>query len=70
MEPEERMEICKACPLYKESTLGPRCDSHRYISPDGKEASWLPKAGWKRGCNCYLNWKTKAPNQHCIIGKW
>ena len=39
MEPEERMEICKACPLYKESTLGPRCDSHRYISPDGKEAS-------------------------------
>lgn len=38
MTAEERMEICKACPLYKEDKFyGPICDNSKYISPDGKE---------------------------------
>lgn len=36
----ERMEICKKCPLYKEDpTRGPICDSNKYISPDGTKWS-------------------------------
>lgn len=33
---QERIEICKKCPLYKEHSLyGAVCDGNKYISPDG-----------------------------------
>lgn len=36
----ERMEICKKCPLYKEDSIrGPICDSNKFISPDGTKWS-------------------------------
>jgi hypothetical protein len=34
---EERLSICKMCPLYKEGTYGAVCNSSKYISPDGKD---------------------------------
>lgn len=33
---QERLEICKKCPLYKEDAIrGPICDSNKFISKDG-----------------------------------
>ena len=35
---KKRLEICKACPLYKEdSRYGAICDNSKYISADGKD---------------------------------
>ena len=34
---KKRLDICKQCPLYKETRNGAVCDSGKYISPDGKE---------------------------------
>jgi hypothetical protein len=36
---EERLAICKECPLYKDGSRGPVCNSSKYISPDGKDWS-------------------------------
>ena len=32
----KRLEICKACPLYKESKTGAVCDSKKYMNPEGE----------------------------------
>ena len=65
---EERIAICKQCPLYKLDKLhGPVCNSNKYISPDGTKWSYLRKDGYVRGCGCYLSRKSKNPNSHCII---
>lgn len=66
----ERMEICKKCPLYKEDKMrGPVCDSNKYISKDGTKWSWFKKEGYVKGCGCGLT-KAKNPRNHCIIGLW
>ena len=41
----KRLEICKVCPLYKETSTGPVCNPSKYISPDGKEWSYFKKEG-------------------------
>lgn len=67
---EERLAICKECPLYKDGSRGPVCNSSKYISPDGKDWSWIKKEGYKRGCSCALRSKVANPNSHCIISLW
>ena len=32
---EERMKICKECPLYKETPVGPICNPKLYINKEG-----------------------------------
>lgn len=68
---EERLAICKECPLAKETWDGMiRCDSSRYMSPDGTRTSYLPKSGWIKGCGCYVTIKARDLSKHCIAGKW
>jgi len=68
---EERISICKACGLCKKTWDGSiRCDSTKYISPDGESVSYLPKKGWNRGCGCNQTIAARNPNKHCIAGKW
>lgn len=67
---EERMEICRKCPLYKESAFRIICNSKLYLSEDGVTVSHSPKPGYKKGCGCKLKIKTANPNAHCIVGKW
>lgn len=67
---EKRLEICKKCPLMRMTEYGMKCDERRWISPDGTQASYFKKDGWKKGCGCYLNSKTRNPNNHCVCGKW
>lgn len=68
---EKRMKICKECPLYKETPMGPVCNSRLYISESDKTTvSDRPKIGYRRGCGCILARKTKLPNARCIVLKW
>lgn len=46
MTSEERMAICKTCPIRKEDpTYGIICDSSKYMNKDTGEVSRLPHAG-------------------------
>ena len=65
---DKRLEICKACPLYKETDFGAVCNPKLYINEAG-ETSYIPKEGFKKGCNCILRRKAANPGNHCIIGK-
>lgn len=68
---EKRIAICKECPLYKETSIGPICNPRLYISETDKQTvSDRPKIGHKKGCGCSLARKNKLPNAKCIVGKW
>lgn len=67
---ESRLEICKQCPLFKDSSFGPICNSNKYISPDGTNWDIKYHENWVRGCGCKLRSKTRLKNAHCIINKW
>ena len=62
----ERLEICNKCPIYSRG----RCNSRLYLNPKTNEVSTIPKIGFIRGCNCFIEVKAKNPNNHCIAGKW
>lgn len=70
--PEERLAICKKCPLYKEHPFnGPICDSTKYINAnDGITISYRSKPGFVKGCGCRLKFKTNRSGSHCIVNKW
>lgn len=71
MTSEQRMEICKKCPLLKESsTWGPTCDSSKYMNKETGEVSRLPHAGWIKGCGCRMKQKVLSPSAKCVAGKW
>ena len=67
---EERLEICKKCPIMRMTEYGMKCDDRKWISPDGKEGSFLKKDGWKKGCGCMLQYKVRTQTNHCIAGLW
>ena len=68
---EKRMKICRECPLYKwDNFYGPICNSSKYLSPDGDDASYFPKPGWIKGCGCKLKFKVANPRGKCHAGKW
>lgn len=67
---EQRLSICKECPLYKMSSLGWICNKDLYLNPDTDETSYDPAEGFYRGCNCRLEAKTRLPDAHCPAHKW
>lgn len=67
---QKRLEICKKCPIMRMTEFGMKCDDRKWISPDGTQASFFKRDGWKRGCGCFLNSKTRNPANRCICGKW
>lgn len=69
MTADERLEICKKCPLWEVTTYGVVCNGNLYINEEQK-TSFIPKEGYVKGCNCKLAYKTKNPNAHCIIKLW
>lgn len=70
MTAEDRMAICKKCPLYKKTIFGEICNSSLWLNPETNEVSNYAKNGWIRGCNCRLVYKTHSPESHCIAKKW
>ena len=61
---EERKKICFMCPIYEASRQ--RCNPKLWINPDTNEVSIIPKAGFIRGCGCFIMVKMKNLNNHCI----
>jgi hypothetical protein len=68
-----RLEICKECPLYRmtfvKDWFGAICDPNKYINSEGR-ISFMALPGYKKGCACRLEAKTRVPEAHCIIDKW
>lgn len=67
---EQRMKICKQCPLYTETSLGPICDSKKCYNPETKQVQSYPSEGYTCGCACRLNAKTRLQNAKCVLNKW
>ena len=67
---EERMNICRNCPLYKETPMGPICNPNLYINETDKESvSASPKVGYRRGCGCQIARRSALPTSKCIVSK-
>ena len=67
---ETRMTICRDCPLYKQTAMGPVCNSKLWLDTLTGEISETRKPGFKSGCGCRLNAKTRLSYTHCPIDKW
>lgn len=67
---EQRMKICKECPLITKTTVGPICDTRKCI--DGNETynrkNKSPNAIC--GCGCRLNAKLRLEDEKCVLNKW
>lgn len=66
---EQRMAICYSCPLYS-SKLGGICNNKLWLNPITGDVSTRYKDGYKNGCSCRLNAKTRLPDAHCPLDKW
>lgn len=66
---DERMKICKECPLYI-PFMGGQCNSKGWLNPNTNEVSTVAKEGYYKGCGCILKSKTKAKYAECPAGKW
>lgn len=67
---EHRMDICRKCPLYKQSMIGPMCNNKLWLNVSTGEVSSYAKQGFTRGCGCRLDAKTRNPNNRCPNNKW
>ena len=66
---QERLKICKVCPLFLNS-LGGLCNPKLYLNPNTGDVSTKYKDGYGKGCGCRLQAKTKLINAHCPNDKW
>lgn len=67
----ERLEICRACPLGLETARGLICNPKLYINKEDKiSVSKFPKIGYVRGCSCSITHKAHHEHSKCIINKW
>lgn len=67
---QKRMQICKQCGLYKESALGPMCNSKAYVKKYENDIKYHPEPGYVRGCGCLIDKKSRYPQSTCPAGKW
>lgn len=66
---KQRMQICYGCPLYSER-LGGICNNRLWLNTKTGDVSTYQKDGYKRGCGCRLNSKTRLEHAHCPLEKW
>lgn len=66
---KSRLKICYRCPLYSKK-LGGLCNNNLWLNPNNGDVSLNSKPGYKRGCGCRLQAKTRLANQKCPVDKW
>lgn len=66
---KSRMQICYSCPLYSDK-FGGLCNSKLWLNQLTGDISTINKPGYKNGCGCRLQAKTKLSNAVCPLGKW
>lgn len=67
---EERVKICKKCPLYAIKMGTSVCNSSLWVNPKTGEISKEAKEGFKNGCGCRIYAKTTLLNASCPLNKW
>lgn len=69
---DARMQICRTCPLFKQSTFGPICNPNLYLNTTTNKTSHVGGEGYTKGCGCRLNAKTRIEDAHCPMKpqKW
>jgi hypothetical protein len=67
---EERLAICKQCPLYKKTAVGFICDKYLYLNKETNETAFYPMEGFQNGCGCRLAAKSRLKDAHCPLAKW
>ena len=67
---EERIKICKRCPLYKLKFGEEICNHKLYLNPKTNDVSTEQKDGYIKGCGCLLKSKTPILEAHCPVDKW
>lgn len=69
---EERMYICKRCPLFKETKTGPICNNGLILNPitNDHRPAMEKIPGYIKGCGCRLEAKTRDPKASCPAKKW
>ena len=65
-----RIKICKECPLYTETTIGPICDAKKCYNTKTNTKVSLPGDGTVCGCGCRLASKTRIRSASCVLSKW
>ncbi len=66
-----RMNICRECPLFKVIPVaGPICNNRLYLNVQTGDISETPKTGYRKGCGCRLQAKTRLDKAMCPLGKW
>lgn len=66
---QQRLQICHKCPLYSPK-LGGICNNRLWLNPKTGDISSEAKDGYKRGCGCRLEAKTRLEYAVCPLGKW
>lgn len=66
MDYQNRLEICKKCPIYSNGI----CSNNLYLNPLNGDISTKSKKGYIKGCGCLVSKKAKIEYEKCIIGKW
>lgn len=67
---DRRMAICRVCPLFKQTHIGPICNPDLYLNAATEEVSNTAKEGFKKGCRCRLEAKTRVVDAKCPNDKW
>ena len=66
----ERIKICRKCPLITNGIFGEECNPTLWINPNTNELSKKRKQGFVNGCGCVLRSKTRLESARCPIGRW
>lgn len=66
---EARMKICRKCPIFNPNSGG-ICNKRLWFNPDNGDVSLEKKAGYIRGCGCFLKAKTTVASESCPANKW
>lgn len=66
---QNRLKICYRCPLYLKK-FGGICNEKLWLNVNTGDVSSIQKPGYKSGCGCRLNSKTRLSNAVCPLGKW
>ena len=65
---EERMKICKQCPLYNKEK--DTCDKKRCWDKENQSVVSYPGKNIVCGCGCYMRAASKVLHKKCVLGKW
>lgn len=70
MQASDRIEICKKCPLWKDTPEGPVCNDKKYLDPITDKTSRFSRKGYIQGCGCRLRKAVLIEDHTCPVGKW